>query len=68
MHIMMATIAAAMRQVYDVVGQRFTCIAKMPVGCVAKNTWRERAMRRSNTDVMTPVTWPVAVMCRHEPR
>ena len=31
MYIMIATIAAAMIQVYDVVGQRFTCIAKMPV-------------------------------------
>ena len=66
MHIMMATIAAAMRQVYDVVGQRFTCIAKMPVACVCEEHMARES--HSNIDVMTPVTWPVAVMCRHGPR
>ena len=66
MHIMMATIAAAMIQVYDVVGQRFTCIAKMPVAYVCEEHMARES--HSNTDVMTPVTWPVAVMCRHGPR
>ena len=66
MYIMMATIAAAMRQVYDVVGQRFTCIAKMPVACVCEEHVARES--RSNTNVMTPVTWPVAVLFRHGPR
>ena len=66
MYIMMATIAAAMRHDYDVVGQRFTCIAKMPVDYVCEEHMARES--HSNIDVMTPVTWPVAVMCRHGPR